>query len=449
MSSDDELVRALSGSSSGDGGTPTHNSSWPGVDPFAQALIEHKFFEDGATVHFDRLPKVQTWGPWLLIRERFYVLSVLKKVTNHAVGAQRRLTATEVDAVSEHAAKTVRQFAWTQPMSIAFAAGLAWSRRRTFKFPFYQPKMRTFDPLAFPTRTMPLIRGPRAVATWHFLRFLAYCPLCWVSTALFLTSTSESSFRARMMRDPRLSGLIHDITRSQKELQTLALQEQRRRLGIPDPPGQGQTTVYRRPDGVSSSKAPRQTTQPQYSGPKDHGDGAFASNGDTFENPNPTVGKASSATQSSWARSSPPQAPPGNPQGADYPEHSSQHAADESDLFDDDASPIAPSARRVEANQSPSVSSWERIRQQAQSGAQKWERGDSSGQESGWAQLRQDKTRNARETSPKSDDFAYSKQDEEREKQLYEKEQAQKEFDALVEAERHGESSDNNWRRSK
>ncbi|KAI1634389.1 hypothetical protein F4809DRAFT_618777 [Biscogniauxia mediterranea] len=408
---------------------PTHNPPWPGMTPFAQGRIERKFFEDGATIHFDQLPKVQFWGQLLFIRESFYVLSILKKVTDHSVGAQRRLTATEVDAVSEHAARSVRQFAWTQPVSIAAAAGFAWFRRATFKFPFYQPKRRTFDPYSFPSRTWPLVNGPRAVMLWHFLRFVAYCPLCWLGTATYLTSTSEASFRAHMMRDPRLNKLINDINQSRTAQLRGMVPEQMRRAGHP----QG--------DGASRFPAPQQPVNPSHPASHDYGSGAFGPrSGDASERPDSTAEQTPN-----WARTPLPPATPRNPQWSNPPEHDPQHEInDDSGLFDDDddMSPVAPSARRTDAKQSQNVSSespWERLRQQAQAAVQNRARGDS----------RQGRTQPMREASPKSDDFSYSSQDEEKERRRYEKEQAQRDFDALLEAERRGESSNEGWRRSK
>ncbi|KAI0594927.1 hypothetical protein F4775DRAFT_571954 [Biscogniauxia sp. FL1348] len=416
MADDDQILKEMGGPSSIDD-QPTHNPPWPGITPFSQGRIERKYFEDGATIHFDQLPKVQVWGQLLFIRESFYVLSVLKKVTDHSVGAHRRLTATEVDAVSEHAARSVRQFAWTQPVSIAAAAGFAWFRRATFKFPFYQPKRRSFDPYSFPSKTWPLVNGPRAVVLWHFLRFVAYCPLCWLGTATYLTSTSEASFRAHMMRDPRLRKLINDINQSRTAQLRGVVPQPMQRAGHP----QG--------DGASKFPAPQQPVKTSHPTSQDYGSGAFGpQSGDTSERADSTVDKI-----------------PRNPQGSNSPGYDPRHGIhDDSDLFDDDddMSPVAPSARRADEKSSQNVSSespWERLRRQAQAAAQNRARGD----------LRQDKSQPTREASPGSDDFSYSSQDEEKETRRYEKEQAQREFDALLEAERRGESSNEGWRRSK
>ncbi|KAI5917353.1 hypothetical protein F4810DRAFT_49870 [Camillea tinctor] len=435
MIDDPELFKDLGGPSSTDD-QPTHNPPWPGVTPFAQGRIERMYFEDGATIHFDQLPRVQLWGQLLFIRESFYVLSVLKKVTSHSVGAHRRLTATEVDAVSEHAARSVRQFAWTQPVSIAAAAGFAWFRRATFKFPFYQPKRRTFDPYSFPSRTWPLVNGPRAVTLWHFARFIAYCPLCWLGTAIYLTSTSEASFRAHMMRDRRLSGLINDINRSRHGQLRGRVLEQAQKAGPP----QGNDAPRFPPPQFSGQPSP--SPSPSHSTSQDYDSDAFVPQPrDVFDRQNPTVDKAPN-----WARTPFPPATPRNPEESRSPEHGTQREAhDDSDPFDDDdddMSPVAPSARLAEARQSQNISSespWERLRKQAQVATQNRGRGD----------LNEDGTHPVREASPKSDDFSYSSQDEEKERRGYEKEQAQRDFDALLEAERRGESNNERWRRSK
>ena len=392
------------------GDEPTHNPPWPYVDPFTQGRFERKCIADGETLNFDNLPKLQSWSWWAGgLDDSVRVMTVLMRIDSHSNTVQRPLNRDEVNAIAEHAAHSVRAYSWIRPLSTAIALGITFAKRRTFSFPFYKPKMVKFDPHSFPTRNYALFNGPRAAFLWHSMRFMAYVPFTWLASLLFCKSISDQSFVAHSRRDPRLAELLQE---GHQKLQQ-----------------QGQH-LRRRPGHLASTPQDLQQT----GGPSQDNENAGFSNQPTPER----FGRApdvSRAPQPNWTHTSPP-------------------TSDEIDaLFDDDdASPVAPSARRPEAGRrqtGSSGSSWEWIRQQAKSGTD-WERGDSSGQERGWGQLRQDKTQNPRDSTPKTDSYSYSDADEEREKRNYEKEQAQKEFDALLEAERRGEgdnSRSRGWRR--
>ncbi|KAI8949006.1 hypothetical protein F4801DRAFT_432091 [Xylaria longipes] len=422
---------------------PTHNRPWPFVDSFLQGRFERQYLADGDTIDFDSVPKLQFWARWFAVSDAFRMLSVLKRVAKHSTSAQRPLTGVEATAISQHHVHSIRTFAWSQPLCWAFAAAAAFAGRRTFRFPFYQPKMKKFDPYCFPTKRMPLLRGARVAAIWHATRLCAYSAVCWFPTAILFTSIAENSFAAHTTRDSRLAPLIEDIRRNAKR--GVVERQSRRRAGTPNPAGTG------------SAQNTQQTGDGAYQGgqtPQEYGTPDYSTQSST------PVERSSSATESSrtaypsWPRSTSTQPAPYRTQESTSPGLGSRREDDDSGLFDDDdASPVATSARRREVPSSSSVSSWDRIRQQARPGSPNWEKGDSSGQEQGWAQLRQDKTRNPRDYNPKADSYSYSTDDEEREKRNYEKEQAQKEFDALLEAERRGDgssggsSSSRGWRR--
>ncbi|KAI1151346.1 hypothetical protein F4825DRAFT_451578 [Nemania diffusa] len=395
----------------------THNQPWPQIDPSLQDTFERKYCEDGATIHFDKIPKLPFWASWLGISERLRAVVVLSKVANYSTGTKRPLTAPEVDAVSEHAARFIYLFSWSQPVWLGCSIAASWAGRRAFRFPFYRPKMIRFDPYAFPFKDAPLLIGTSAATSWHALRFAAYGCVSWLPTAMVFGSISETSFQTHVVRDPRLAQSVQEMNRGR--------QSQMRR--------------------VLSAKNPQPTGHGSYQDsptPQNYG------NADDATQSNRSSESSSATTQ---VRSTSTQPAPRRMQENVPPSARSRYDDDDLDLFDnDDASPVAPSARSSGPGQGPPSSpgsSWERLRQQAKSSASDWERGDSSGQEHGWGQLRQDKTRNPTDSTPKTDSYSYSSDDEKREGRNYEKEQAQKEFDALLEAERRGDSSSRSWRK--
>ncbi|KAI0858718.1 hypothetical protein F4860DRAFT_288973 [Xylaria cubensis] len=408
---------------------PTHNRPWPNIDAFSQGRFERRFLVDGDTIDFDRVPQLQSWAHWFGVSDVFRVLAVLKRVSTHSHGAGRPLTGVEATALGEHAAHSSRYFAWVQPLSFSFAAAVAFSGRRTFKFPLYQPKMVKFDPSCFPTKRAPFLRGASATALWHAVRLVAYMPITWIPTAVIFSSMADNSFGAHVMRDERLAPLVDEIRQNARRV--IEQEILRRRAGTPNPAG------------VGSAQDKQQVGDRAHQGgqtPQEYGNPNYQSS-TAFEKP-------SSATESpqtaypSWPQTTSTQPAPYRTQKNASPGFGSRRKDEDDDLFeDDDASPVAPSARTREVPSSSSGSSWDRIRQQAKSGSPNWEGGDSSGQEKGWAQLRQDKTRNPRDSNPKTDSYSYSNDDEERERRNYEKEQAQKEFDALLEAERNGDGN--------
>ncbi|KAI1410457.1 hypothetical protein F5Y13DRAFT_74291 [Hypoxylon sp. FL1857] len=390
---------------------------WPHFQPRQQALIEKTFFEEGATIHFERLPSLQFWAPLFLVKDSVRVTFIATKVVSSSKVARRRLTAEEVDGTSEAAATCFRYIPWIQPLSMAAAFAVTWKKRRTFSFPFYRPTPRKFNPFVFPSRWMPILKGRRAFYAWHTCRYTSYFLPILVVNLIFFTSLTETTYQARVVRDPRLKNMVLDIRRNSGQ----SLQ-QGNSMQRPSPP-------------PSRAQYPSQS---ENHGTRDYGRGTYtgqSENGFTESATRPYRSAAASA----------PQASPSKPQYVRHPQSDSQNADYDDDLFDsDDASPVSAASRRSEAQQareSQSGSAWDRIRRQAQSGNAQWARGDSSGQERGWSQLRQDKTRNPREVQPKTESFAYTEQEEYNENRNYEKEQAQKEFDALLEAERRGGSN--------
>ena len=404
-----------SGGGSGGGGSGNNNfrtlaylKPWPYVPPDVQASIEHRYLEDGVTIHFDRLRGLQFWAPLFFVTGRYHTMFIIRKLMNVGEAAQRPLTATEVDALSEHADAATRKFAWSGPVALVGLAFAVTRGARTFRFPLYQPKMKLFNPFYFPLASTPILTGQGAARAWHVARAAAYFPFTLLASVLFFGSISESSFQAHYLRDSRLKPLI-------QEIHDVHVRSHSQRLGH----GVGRALPPAWDEHIGQSP-PR----PVQSGTPQQAYRAAVS------------GKPSGAT-GSWGASPPRQSQgSGTPQDGDW----------SSDPFeDDDTSPVAPSVRRAEAMQqrhaSNGGSSWARLRQKTQPGSADFARGDSSGQERGWAQLRQDGAQNTKE-GPRgtTESYTYSREDEEREGRNYEKEQAQKEFDALLESERRGEA---------
>ncbi|KAI1099973.1 hypothetical protein F4804DRAFT_320246 [Jackrogersella minutella] len=445
MSSNDGYGSQL-GDSDSFGGLTALTPPWPYVTRMQQTYAEQNCFEEGATIHFERLPPLPFWANILSDGEKLRCTFILKKVLQTSRSCERRLTATEVDAATESASRSAYYLPMVKISSLVAASYFAWAKRKTFRFPFYTPKS-SFKPGVFPTDRFPLIRGPRAHTVWHSFRIASYVPFTFVGFAFFYDSLAETTFEARLVSDPRLKPVVADI----KKANVARIARVRQIAGVGNysqGPGAGASQSSQRFPSVPQTPNGHYSSESGNQAPRDYEPNTYNSQSEySFSRPSAGLNREATtpAPRSSWPQTPQPQVPGTTDQKPRYPESSSQEKNDDLDLFDDDddASPVPLSVRIAEAQKARNAqggSAWDRIRQESKSGSSRWVQGDSSGQEKGWAQLRQDKAHNSRDGQPKTEGFAYTTEDEDREKRNYEKEQAQKEFDALLEAERRGGS---------
>ncbi|KAI0204485.1 hypothetical protein F4808DRAFT_343851 [Astrocystis sublimbata] len=419
MSSTGDSSSSLWGDTNGD---PAHHPPWPRIDPSTQRLFEIKFLAKGATISFGQVPKLQVWAPLFGLSDGLRVRYMLSQVKMVAEGARRPLSGEEATAFCQHTAHAMRIFAWSGPFTCMTASVLAYSGRKTWNFPLYKPKMKRFDPLYFPSKNIPLLRGVWANSAWHIVRLFAWMPMMWIPILTVFASAGGSSMAAHVKRDPRLLPVMQEISKNH---------------------GARQIPGVRAGNARKNQQRPVEAHQGDQT-PQDHGNTSGATQSNTTYERSGSVGDLPQNAYSGWSRDSSTQ------QAASYEAQSNTSPSidaprednDADPLFEhDDASPVAPSARKREMSSASSSSTWGQIRQQNRPGAPNWERGDSSGEERGWAQLRQDKAQTSRDSSPKTESYTYTSTDEQKEARNYEKEQAQKEFDALLDAERRGGGS--------
>ncbi|KAI1472693.1 uncharacterized protein F4812DRAFT_409921 [Daldinia caldariorum] len=414
----------------------TTNPPWPNVRRVDQAQIEKKYFQDGATIHFERLPGLPSWTRLFFVKDTLRVFYVTNKTIQASKLSRRRLAPEEVDATSEAAAHASRWLALINPTSLLITGAICWRTRKTFKFPLYQPNQTIFNPYTFPSRRFPIVKDSSAVYAWHGIRFLCYFPLTMIVSTVFYSSIAEKSYDIRILKDPRMKAWVEDVRRNlvnQSRMQHGNQGPQQNLPAHPDPNSQSS-------QGFSAPPSPhdKYSFESGNQASREYERDSFTSQSNSSSSDSDAEDRRSSSAsspESYWGKGT-------QFQGSDS---GSRHSDDDSDLFDDadDASPVPAALRRAEAQQTRNAqagSAWDRIRQQTQSGNAQWARGDSSGEESGWGQLRQDKTKNPQERQPRTEGFAYTMQDEDKEGKNYEQDKAQKEFDAFLESERRGGS---------
>ncbi|KAK9772877.1 hypothetical protein SCAR479_10387 [Seiridium cardinale] len=437
-------------------------ASWPGSDPRKQTAIERRCFEDGATIHFDRLPTLQFWAPLVARDMATRTGFVVTNTVRLAAEANLKLTQSEIDCISYTCAKNYRRMAWSGPLAVFIAGGAVYHGRETFRFPFYTPKGSRFNPHSFPTTGWAFVRGTPAVFYWHGLRLAAYYPLILLATTSLYGSIVRMSIAADTFTDPRMSRINQAImnkiapnraARSRRESQSQSQgqaatgqpidqseaerrDESYRRVGLSPPSSEEVQRMAQRRTSETASTAQQDE---QFSGEwssesPSQADRPLLRRG-FFGRATPEVSRQSSGNEStSEGRSTQPQ---------------QSTLWNDSELFEDDASPVSAAAKRAERAQtrgSTAASSWENVRQQAKSDVSPFARGDHSKRDTPWGRLQQDAaaTERDRERTPPSENYSYNEADEAKD---YAKSQAQKEFDTMLEAERKGSNdSSGKWR---
>ncbi|KAH8774667.1 hypothetical protein F5883DRAFT_547335 [Diaporthe sp. PMI_573] len=340
---------------------------------------------DSLGINYDAIPQMPFWGPLFGKTSDYLKTRVAAKIMTSSASVGRELTQSEKDAMSYHFAKLVITIAYSSPLSVAATFGMERATRPKFGFPFYNPKPPKFNSQKFPG----LPGGTASLLAWHGTRVLAWYTASKLTIGLVVTSYAISVYSANSGTDNRLEAYRKEISRRAGTAM---------RSGRPSP-------IPHESSGQSHQQYPQQKWEEPASATEPVG---WASSEETEK-------AASRPSPSSWTATQNPQT-------------GRQDSYNQDSYVFDDASPVAPSEQ---TNYSPQNSgqqggsAWDRIRGQAQA---------ARGQPGSWAKKRQDEmtSRGAQDGSS----YNYSTADEEK---SYAKDQAQKEFDEMLERERRGQ----------
>lgn len=284
-----------------------------------------------------------------------------------------------------NSAKLVITTTYASPLAVASTYALEKATRAKFGFPFYNPKP-SFNSRKFPG----LPEGKFSFWAWQGSRVLAWYAISKLAVGLLATSYAISVYSANSGSDNRLEDYRREIARRT----SAAMRNTQQRPMSQGSPGQ----PYQQ---YSQQKWEESTSAPEPAG--------WASSEQTEKvAPTSSPSKPWTATQN--------------------PQTGRQDSYNQDSYVFDDASPVAPSEQTNSSPQNSSQqsgSAWDRIRGQAQA---------ARNQPGSWAKKRQDEM-----TSRGSQDgtsYNYSTADEEK---SYAKDQAQKEFDDMLERERRGQ----------
>lgn len=358
---------------------------------------------DKLGIKWEELPQVPFWAPLFGTTYNAWKFEVADVVVNTSMLLGRGLTPDERDIIAYLSAKKAATTAYEPPLSLAAALYMERRGRATFKFPFWTPKATSFDPSFFPGKRVPMIQGPNALLVWNATRFGCYAFAAHFIAGIFFASYTTSVQTAAILRDPRLG----DLRRGFAD----------RRNGKRSPNEVGQP--WQTPEDPSMRDA-----ETPY-GDESYTDRSEPAKPDTSVDRVRGGGDGGDETHGSYSRTRggyPPVPKPADAQTAPAP----SDGFTEGSFFEDDASPVASAARTGNPSSSSSGSTWERLRKQAQTS-------DPAGQDSSAPRQRA--------YGQNTEQYTYSQADEDR---ATAKNQAQREFDAMLEKERQGEADSRN-----
>jgi len=340
--------------------------------------------------------------------DQFMAQLVQTRLQHMAKVLQRQPDIEEVTAIAFWTSKQVSIMSYGPFVGVVGGCWRAWQTADTFRFPFFQANLETFQKEVFPHTNMAILRGNRAVQAWHLLRTFSYGVCGNFFSTMFFGSYSVSVAAVGEASDKRLKAYVEAVRK----------QGQQRVGKLPGSPGQ-------RPQGPPVPVGAQ-------------GQDDASPTGGMFMGAEPEIPQE----ESQWKP--PPQSRPA-PIQTQAPEPQSQPF----DVFGEDTPTAAQqgAAPDTQASQSQG-SAWERLRRGQQPGGQGggWDnvRKTQGPGQSDWSKQQAQSQKDQKQGSTFGENYSISKTDEDR---SYAKEEAQREFDAQVERERRG--GDSSWNQKK
>lgn len=402
----------------------------------------------GFTVPFDAMPMGGTWK-WLMYggKGRAYVtgafyLDTIRGVENMA---QRRLTQREAEGFAFHTAKRMQYAMAGSAASIAGGFGMAAWGYKTMKFPFRPVKpIEAYD--VFPAERLAILKGQYARIAWQITRLNIYIALTMILVNPFFRSMGDSVMTVGLFKDERTNAIVKEVKGSFDRIRMNRPSSGQQR---PAPTPAGEQTMEE--SNAQEFYAKDSSSDSYYGNSSD-----YSSGGNTFtDNTTDTGALNDSAMRSRESR----QPSPNSFSKTRYDQAASPNQQPSSSFFgDDDASPTAgndsdmyPSSRsQNQASNTGSV--WDRYRRGAASPPSPSPSSQSSPYPSPSNQSQSTRpTQEIRGTwrssraqgqsqdfETRGDSFSFSNSDEDR---ALAKEQAQREFNEMLERERRESGS--------
>jgi len=346
-------------------------------------------------VPFENLKSPPFFAPLFGYTTSWQRKSIARSLIANSLAAGRVVTPAEADVIAQHRSKVNYQLPWAYPAALVTAGYLTHRGRSRMRFPFYTPHPGRFSPLAFPSAAAPFLTGLRAGFVWNALRFGAYYVVCKYSVVPLFQSVVLTKSIFDLATDPRLKDIDHLIVAKKKAKARQVAEDSA--VAAPGRPSSWRKPEEEEQQGHDDDDQQQQQEQQQQ------------------EQQQQQQKQQEQQQLTRWAQQA-------------KRDIESQGARQNYDIFGDGASPVAPA--QGQQSQHPAAGSppppgagsyWDKIRQRAKAeeGAP-WQGQQQSGEPQG------QQTTGQHTYTPAEQEKAYAK------------EQAQKEFDAMLERERRG-----------
>ncbi|KAH8598796.1 hypothetical protein B0O99DRAFT_614188 [Bisporella sp. PMI_857] len=354
----------------------------------------------GASIHYT-IDTSQLPRPLFYNRSRFdraFTEICQQKLQSYSKIIGRRLTLEEVNAEAFWAARQLQITSYGGPVGIAYALWKVNSSRSTFQYPFFKPDLEEFKPGAsIPKFTPHSIRGNKwTIPLLHSTRLGAYGLFSGLFAYVFFAGYATSIATVGEYHDPRLQDIIKTVMR---KAQLMRNPHSIQNDTEADSTAGGSTSEY---NGESSEQI---KSIPKYQG------GAF---------------EQSAQKQTSSRQHQIPREDYEDLAQSDNPSFN-LGLGERDDIASVPPAPL-PTPKQMQG------SAWDRVRSGAMASPDKQETRPREHSGSAWLRLQNNSGRKD-DTSSAQDNLSFSKSEE----QSLAKEEAQKDFDAMVDRERRGE----------
>ncbi|KAL1906994.1 hypothetical protein Sste5344_007290 [Sporothrix stenoceras] len=429
------------------------------ADPTALGSLHVKTLKEAARlgnylpIRWEELAKIPFWGGVFGYNSDWYRAAISMSVLGMRKRADRALSQDEAQAVAGMTAKLTRTMAFEPPIAMATALFFERRSRSTFGFPFYTPR-EGFNPNVFPTQNRPIIMGQYARPAWHILRYSLYAAVWHFALRAVFLSYGTSINSVALETDPRMADLRDtlkkqtrgsQVSSKKNSLKEMAdeLKDINAKLEEAGKAMREDLERYRREGGGGG--APRGPVESSRQQPRQYPQQVQQQQAQPQQQQQQQR-TPQSQPQQQWSQ--PPPQQQQQTQASSYDDYSNDLGED----FYDDASPTSREEQRRQAWEQRKPTSgtgestaWDRLRHPGHSGEKPSAISQAPPGQYGWEALRKGKSPPPRPTTEQQDDsnkpttgdYTFNEADEE--KQLA-RNQAQKDFDAMLERERQGES---------
>lgn len=353
-------------------------------EPQARQQIQSQFQEYSPPLYASIVGYKRDWN--LLVAQ--------SRLSGFAATLGRDFSDAEAKAITEYTLQNIHANAACKWATVGLAGYMTYRGRNTWQFPFYRPKLGgRFNPgEASSLFSNKKIRGLYPNLIWHTMRFLSYAVVTSFMVEPIFKAVNHIWTQQDMMKDSRLEQFTKDASRRVEQV---------------------------------LSKGPPQAS-PRHESSEDDNQSDYTFNRQQIEQQSSSSSSDNSASTNPWYN------PVETTRTREHTQPQTQTQENWDVLDDDDASPVASPSRATSRSTVSGGSTWERLRQQSQPNTQQSEYGSSSG----WSGSSNSQTQQSQGGWGESDQAKEATKD-----------QAQAEFDRLVERERGGVDQEKTWGR--